>query len=134
MGGAIFSMLLFFFVANGWAQSGGNGGGSGNNGAGSQPGAGAPLPGRNGRGIPPASPLDNQDPGNMKRVEEQQANTRNVDRQKRLQADTEKLLSLATQLKEEVDKTDKNMLSLEVIKKADEIEKLAKSVKDRMKG
>ncbi len=70
----------------------------------------------------------------MKRVEEQQANTRNVDRQKRLQADTEKLLSLATQLKEEVDKTDKNMLSLEVIKKADEIEKLAKSVKDRMKG
>ncbi len=48
--------------------------------------------------------------------------------------DTEKLLSLATELKEQVDKTDKNILSVDVIKKADEIEKLAKSVKDRMKG
>jgi hypothetical protein len=41
---------------------------------------------------------------------------------------------LATELKEQVDKTDKNILSVDVIKKADEIEKLAKSVKDRMKG
>ena len=68
------------------------------------------------------------------RMEDAQAKSRNVDRQKKLQADTEKLLSLATELKEQVDKTDKNILSVDVIKKADEIEKLAKSVKDRMKG
>ena len=68
------------------------------------------------------------------RTEEQQAKSRNADRQKRLVTDTNKLLSLATELKEQVDKTDKYTLSMDVIKKADEIEKLARSVKDRMKG
>lgn len=67
-------------------------------------------------------------------VEQQQARSRNADRQKRLVEDTNKLLSLATELKTQVDKTDKNMLSIDVIKKAEEIEKLAHSVKERMKG
>jgi hypothetical protein len=68
------------------------------------------------------------------RMAEQQAKSRNSDRQKRLETDTQKLLALATELKEQVDKTDKNIMSLDVIKKADEIERLAKSVKERMKG
>ena len=59
---------------------------------------------------------------------------RNLERQRRLVADTDKLLQLATQLKTEVDKTNSHILSVEVVKKAEEIEKLAKSVKDRMKG
>lgn len=63
-----------------------------------------------------------------------QAKAREDDRQKQLVADTNKLLQLATELKTEVDKTNRNVLSVDVIKKADEIEKLAKSVKDRMKG
>jgi hypothetical protein len=62
------------------------------------------------------------------------ARERNLKRQDELKKDTEKLLELATELKQSVDKTDENTLSLEVIKKADEIEKLAKSVKDKMKG
>ena len=33
-----------------------------------------------------------------------------------------------------MDKSNENVLSLDVIKKADEIEKLARSVKERMKG
>lgn len=70
----------------------------------------------------------------LERMQEQAAKARNTDRQKRLVADTEKLLSLATELKQDVDKTDKNTLSVDVIKKADEIEKLAHSVKERMKG
>jgi len=65
---------------------------------------------------------------------EQQAHSRNIDRQKKLKTDTDRLLALATDLKEQVDKTDKNVLSIEVIKKAEEIEKLARSVKERMKG
>ena len=69
--------------------------------------------------------------GNM---EAQRERMRNADRQKQLQQDTEKLLSLATELKEQVGKTDKNILSVDVIRKADEIEKLAKSVRERMKG
>ncbi len=51
-----------------------------------------------------------------------------------LKNDTDKLLKLSVELKAYVDKSDENVLSLEVIKKAEEIEKLAKSVKDKMKG
>lgn len=58
----------------------------------------------------------------------------NEQRQKQLVDDTNKLLSLATELKEEVDKSTKDTLSISVIKKAEEIEKLAKSVKDKMKA
>lgn len=51
-----------------------------------------------------------------------------------LKSDTDKLLKLSVELKSYVDKSDENVLSLDVIKKAEEIEKLAKSVKDKMKG
>jgi hypothetical protein len=37
-------------------------------------------------------------------------------------------------LKADVDKTNEHTMSLEVIRKADEIEKLAHSVKENMKG
>lgn len=55
-------------------------------------------------------------------------------RQKQLIDDTNKLLALANELKDEVDKTNKDTLSLSVVKKAEQIEKLAKSVKDKMKA
>jgi hypothetical protein len=74
------------------------------------------------------------DPNTDPRRLEQQEEARSTERQKRLVADTDKLLALATDLKQQVDKTNKNILSVDVIKKADEIEKLAHSVKERMKG
>jgi hypothetical protein len=92
------------------------------------PGQGT-IPGPPGRNS--ASPDGNPLPPH---VEEQQAQARNSERQKRLVADTNKLLELATDLKAQVDKTNKDTLSVDVIKKADEIEKLAHSVKERMKG
>jgi hypothetical protein len=49
-------------------------------------------------------------------------------------ADTDKLVQLANELHADVSKTDKNVLSVDVIKKADEIEKLAHSVKVKMRG
>jgi hypothetical protein len=61
------------------------------------------------------------------------AKKENVKRQQDLKKDTDKLLELATELKQYVDKTTENTLSIEVIKKAEEIEKLAHSVKDKMK-
>jgi nitric oxide reductase activation protein len=64
----------------------------------------------------------------------EQEKARNDDRQKRLVADTQKLLALATELKADVDRTNKDTLSVDVVKKADEIEKLAHSVKEKMKG
>ena len=51
-----------------------------------------------------------------------------------LKHDTDRLLKLSVELKEFVDRSDENVLSLDVIKKAEEIEKLAHSVKDKMKG
>ena len=51
-----------------------------------------------------------------------------------LKSDTDKLLKLSIELKQYVDKSDENVLSLDVIKKADEIERLARSIRDKMKG
>ncbi len=58
----------------------------------------------------------------------------NAQRQQDIRKDTEKLLELATELKQAVDKSNKDTLSLDVVKKAEEIEKLAKSVKSKMRG
>ena len=58
----------------------------------------------------------------------------NTLRHKEMSADTEKLLALANELKAAMDKTDKDTLSLDVVKKAEQIEKLAKSVKQKMKA
>ncbi len=56
------------------------------------------------------------------------------DRVAALKIDTDRLLKLSVELKQSVDKSDENVLSLDVIKKAEEIEKLARSVKEKMKG
>lgn len=66
-------------------------------------------------------------------AEKQNSDAANLERQKQLADDSAKLVKLATDLKIEVDKTTKDTLSLSVIRKADEIEKLAHSVKEKMK-
>ena len=68
------------------------------------------------------------------RMAREMAKKANLARQAELKRDTERLLKLATELKESVDKTNEGTLSLNVIKKAEEIEKLAHSVRDKMKG
>jgi hypothetical protein len=47
-------------------------------------------------------------------------------------ADTQKLVKLSEELKAEVAKSNKDTLSLAVIKKAEEVEKLAKTLKDEL--
>jgi hypothetical protein len=57
------------------------------------------------------------------------------ERQKSIKKDVEKLYELAAQLKTEVEKTDSTtVLSLAMLKKAEEIEKLAKQIKGHAKG
>ena len=57
------------------------------------------------------------------------------ERQKSIKKEVEKLYDLASELKTEVEKTDSTtVLSLAMLKKADEIEKLAKQIKDQAKG
>jgi hypothetical protein len=69
-----------------------------------------------------------------KTTDDQHAATPPVsERQKKLAADTDKLLALATDLKKQVDKTNKDILSVDVVKKAEEIEKLARSMKNEPK-
>lgn len=59
---------------------------------------------------------------------------REDDRRKRLLADTARLVALSNELKTEVDNTTRDELSIEVIRKATEIEKLAHDVRERMKS
>ena len=86
------------------------------------------TPSRIDGGLPP--PEDD----NRQRIERDMAKKANLERQAALKADTDKLLKLATELKASVDKSNENTLSIDVLKKAEEIEKLAHSVKDKMKG
>lgn len=57
----------------------------------------------------------------------------NKKRQQDIRNDTDKLFQLATELKAAVDKSNENLLSLDVVRKADEVEKLAHRVKEKMK-
>ena len=57
----------------------------------------------------------------------------NAERRRQIAEDSARLLKLAAELKAEVDKTTKDTLSLGVIRKADEIERLAHGVREKMK-
>jgi uncharacterized protein YlxW (UPF0749 family) len=73
-----------------------------------------------------------QDPA-QKEMQERMMREANKKRQQDIREDTDKLFQLATELKAAVDKTNENLLSLDVVRKADEVEKLAKKVKEKMK-
>lgn len=68
-----------------------------------------------------------------KEMMDRQLREANKKRQQDIRNDTEKLFQLASELKAAVDKTNENLLSLEVVRKADEVEKLAKKVKEKMR-
>lgn len=87
---------------------------------------------------PTQSPLDMPgilpDSGMPTPMNPQRVKLFNDDRQKKLVSDVDKLVSLTNELKASLDKTSKDELSLEVIKKASEIERLAHDVQNRMKN
>ena len=56
------------------------------------------------------------------------------DRQKKIVEDAARLAQLAGEVKTGVDQAEKNETSADVIRKTEEIEKLARDVKQRMKG
>jgi len=56
-----------------------------------------------------------------------------TEKQKALAKQAERLFDMATELKVQVDKTNKNILSLKVVEKAEEIEGLAKGMKEKAK-
>lgn len=84
-----------------------------------------PGPGQNGV---------NTDPEIAAKVAAAAVRAHDVERQEKLVADSDKLLALATQLHADVARTDKNILSIDVLHRADQIEKLAHDLKQRMKA
>lgn len=88
----------------------------------------------------PRSPYDSrprdpsQGPDIPADMQRKQMKELNQERYTTLKKDTDKLLQIATELKQKVDKTNENQLSLEVIRKTEEVEKLAKSIRDKMKN
>ena len=66
-------------------------------------------------------------------VRNQRFEAANSERKRQIADESAKLLKLAEDLKSEVDKTGNDTLSLGVIRKANEIEKLARDVKEKMK-
>jgi len=70
---------------------------------------------------------------NEREVAKQNFEAANAERKRQIADDSARLLKMAFDLKTEVDKTNKDTLSLDVIRKADAIEKLARDVKEKMK-
>ena len=66
-------------------------------------------------------------------IQKQQAIAANQQRQIEIRRDTEKMAELTQELKEYLAKTEPGVMSLDAIKKVDQIEKLAHSVKGKMK-
>ena len=66
-------------------------------------------------------------------VQQQQARQAAADRELEIRRDTEKMAQLSAELKDYLDKSVPGVLSLDAIKKVEQIEKLAKGVKSKMK-
>ena len=98
-----------------------------------QVGPPSPPPSGMGRAQPPGAGVNEPGPfaGSMNAKVE---HLREEERRKRMLADTARLVALSTELKAEVEKTSKDELSIEVVRKAAEIEKLAHDVKERMRS
>lgn len=76
-------------------------------------------------------PFENSDDYDVVAAEKR-ANALNIERQKQMVSDTNKLLKLARELNEEVAAQNTGALTYEQLQKVAKIEKLARSVKERM--
>ncbi len=66
-------------------------------------------------------------------AQRKQQQAANLQRQAEIKRDTEKMLQLTQELNDFMQKSSQNVLSLDAIKKAEQIEKLAHNVKSKMK-
>jgi hypothetical protein len=104
----VVTLMLLFSLAPVWAQR-----------------APVPVP-------PPNAPNEHTElDQDMRRTMQRERLKKRAEDMKR---DSQKLLELATELKRYVDKAGENFLSLEVLRKAEEMEKLARQVKNNMRS
>jgi IS30 family transposase len=83
-----------------------------------------------------APPFARRESENRAEIDREIQQKLQLERQKKrfedMKRDSQRLLELATQLKQYVDKSGEGILSLEVVRKAEEMEKLAHQVKKNM--
>ena len=93
-------------------------------------------------GLPPISPLANRHPDANRILEDSMRTQENLKhlaelnavRQKQMADDTAKLVALAHEVKTDLDKSSKETVSMIDVRKIDSIEKLARSVREKMKS
>jgi len=109
----VITILLAFFLAPSWAQR-------------------APIAPPTPPSAPnaPAGTQTETDPSLKRQMQREQLHKRFQD----IQRDSQKLLQLATELKQYVDKSGEGILSMDVLRKAEEMEKLARQVKNNMRA
>lgn len=66
-------------------------------------------------------------------AQKEQAKAANLQRQAEIKRDTEKMFQLTGELKDYLEKADQGVMSMDALKKAEQIEKLAHGVKSKMK-
>ena len=66
-------------------------------------------------------------------AQKQQAMAANLQRQAEMKRDSQKLLELTQELNDYLQKSDRSTMSVDALKKAEQIEKLAHSVRSKMK-
>ena len=80
----------------------------------------------------------NAQPESQAELDHDQQQKARLEQQKKhfeqMKRDSQRLLELATELKKYVDQSGEHILSMEVVRKAEEMEKLARRVKDNMRG
>ena len=79
-------------------------------------------------------PTENPSPENFPRNNQKQQKALMDYNFKKLKEHAQDLADLAKSLQAEVEKSNENVLSLEIVKKADEAEKLARKIKNEAKG
>lgn len=79
-------------------------------------------------------PTENPSPENFPKSNQKQQKALMDYNFKKLKEHAQDLADLAKSLQAEVEKSNENVLSLEIVKKADEAEKLARKIKNEAKG
>src|SRR5438270_10827806 len=89
------------------------------------------APSQRGAGIPPATPPEESDV-HMPNGKSQKEEILKAEHQQNLK-DAAELADLAEQLKADLEKNDRYILSMATLKKTDEIEKLVKKIRSRLR-
>lgn len=85
-------------------------------------------------GPPPRQEIGVEEPGPPPRVIRQQKKELLKSNFQKMKRDANEVAALAKSLQEELDKSSQDILSLQVVSKAEKIEKLAKKIKETARG